>query len=582
MMCYLRKTYHKSFDQHLFPIDPCASEAFMLTHLNLINFALADHLAVDIETGFNVLTGETGAGKSLLLDALSACLGERTDTNYVRYGAEKADVTAVFSYQEQSAEAAWLKQHEMNDDTGEIHLRRVIFATGRSKAWINGRPSSLSELKEVGRLLVQLYSQHSQQQLLEPPYPRHWIDRYSGFAADAQTVRQAHHNWQKNIRLHQAAIDAQVNRQQRMETLGLQLEELEEIMSMNYSEIEQEFDRLSHHEHIMQDCSYGLNALDDAEQNINQEIASIIRRIETHAGRSEHLGEIYNSLLNAQSELQDASANLRQFIDRQSFDPERMEQLNGQLEIFHRLARKYRTQPELLTEQYQLWQQELEQLQQLEDPETLAEQVEQSHQAFLSQAQHLDQIRREAAEPLAVQLTEQVKILALPEAHFEFKFEALEQPSAEGLSAIQLLFTANKGIPAQPLARVASGGELSRIALVMQVMNAEKTDAEVLVFDEIDVGISGGTAEVVGRLLSGLARHVQILCITHQAQVAAQSDQHLLVKKQQTDPASSTIIELAEDARILELARMTGGVEINDTTIQHAKQLRQLKFQAVT
>ncbi|MDQ8936140.1 DNA repair protein RecN [Acinetobacter rudis] len=553
----------------------------MLTHLNLINFALADNLAVDIETGFNVLTGETGAGKSLLLDALSACLGERTDTNYVRYGAEKADITAVFSYQENSAESTWLKQHEMNDESGEIHLRRVIFATGRSKAWINGRPSSLSELKEIGRLLVQLYSQHSQQQLLEPPYPRRWIDRHSNFAADAQAVRQAHQSWQKNIRLHQAAIDAQANRQQRMETLGLQLEELEEIISMNYGEIEQEFDRLSHHEHIMQDCGYSLNALDDAEQNINQEIAAIIRRIETHAGRSEQLSEIYNSLLNAQSEMQDASSNLRQFIDRQSFDPEHMEQLNSQLEIFHRLARKYRTQPEHLTEQYHQWQQELEQLQQLEDPETLAEQVELSHQAFLNQAQHLDQIRRQAAEPLAVQLTEQVKILALPEAHFEFKFETLEQPSAEGLSAIQLLFTANKGIPAQPLARVASGGELSRIALVMQVMNAEKTDAELIVFDEIDVGISGGTAEVVGRLLSDLAQHVQVLCITHQAQVAAQSDQHLLVKKQQTDPASSTIIQLAEEARILELARMTGGVEINETTILHAKQLRQLKFQAM-
>ncbi len=164
----------------------------MLTHLTLINFALAEHLAIDIEKGFNVLTGETGAGKSLLLDALSACLGERTDTNYVRYGAEKADVTATFSYKDGSAEALWLKEQELDDELGEIHLRRVIFATGRSKAWINGRPSSLSELKEIGRLLVQLYSQHSQQQLLEPPYPKHWLDRYSNFHAPAQAVRDAY------------------------------------------------------------------------------------------------------------------------------------------------------------------------------------------------------------------------------------------------------------------------------------------------------------------------------------------------------------------------------------------------------
>lgn len=552
----------------------------MLTHLTLINFALADHLAIDIEQGFNVLTGETGAGKSLLLDALSACLGERTDTNYVRYGSDKADVTAVFTYQDNSPEAKWLKEHELDDDSGEIHLRRVIFATGRSKAWVNGRPSSLSELKELGRLLVQLYSQHSQQQLLEPPYPKNWLDRYSNFYAEANDVREAYSTWQRNIRQHQAALDAQATRLQRIATLELQIEELEEVIQTDYKEIEQEFDRLSHHEHIMQDCSYSLNALDEAEQNITQEMSSIIRRLESHAGRSEQLSEIYNSLLNAQSEIDDATSNLRQFIDRQSFDPERMEELNSKLEIFHRLARKYRTQPETLKEEYETWQSELEQLHQLEDPETLAEQVEKSHQEFLEKAQYLDNIRREAAAPLAKQLTEQVKPLALPEAHFEFKFEPLEQPNAEGLSFIQLLFTANKGIPPQPLARVASGGELSRIALVMQVMNAEKTEAEVLVFDEIDVGISGGTAEVVGRLLADLAQHVQLLCITHQAQVAAQSDQHLLVKKQQTDPASSTIVQLDENQIISELARMSGGVEINETTLQHAKQLRQLKFQA--
>ncbi|MEI2558810.1 DNA repair protein RecN [Acinetobacter pittii] len=552
----------------------------MLTHLTLINFALADHLAIDIEQGFNVLTGETGAGKSLLLDALSACLGERTDTNYVRYGSDKADITAVFTYQNNSPEAKWLQDHELDDDSGEIHLRRVIFATGRSKAWVNGRPSSLSELKELGRLLVQLYSQHSQQQLLEPPYPKHWLDRYNNFYVEANDVREAYSTWQRTIRLHQAALDAQATRLQRIGTLEHQIEELEEVIQTDYKEIEQEFDRLSHHEHIMQDCSYSLNVLDEAEQNITQEMSSIIRRLESHAGRSEQLSEIYNSLLNAQSEIDDATANLRQFIDRQSFDPERMEELNSKLEVFHRLARKYRTQPETLKEEYEAWQNELEQLHQLEDPETLAEQVEKSHEEFLEKAQHLDHIRREAATPLAKQLTEQVKPLALPEAHFEFKFEPLEQPTAEGLSFIQLLFTANKGIPPQPLARVASGGELSRIALVMQVMNAEKTEAEVLVFDEIDVGISGGTAEVVGRLLADLAQHVQLLCITHQAQVAAQSDQHLLVKKQQTDPASSTIVELDENQIILELARMSGGVEINETTLQHAKQLRQLKFQA--
>ncbi|KAA8733696.1 DNA repair protein RecN [Acinetobacter qingfengensis] len=551
----------------------------MLTHITLMNFALADHLELELNQGFNVLTGETGAGKSLLLDALSICLGERSDTAQVRYGQDKAEVIASFSYQADSPEGLWLKENELFEDTEELIIRRVIFATGRSKAWINGRPTSISELRTLGRLLVLMYSQHSQQQLLNPPYPKQWLDRYSGLQSQAQILKQSYQTWQKIERQYQHALEAQHSRAAKIEQLQQQLEDLEPLLALNYQDIEQEYDRLSHHESMMQDCSSMLYAMDDGEQNILGELNSIVRRAETQQGRSKHLEQVYNSLLNAQSELQDATSELRQFIDRQNFDPERMEELNQQLEQFHRLARKHRLQPHELLNEYQIWQNQLEQLHELENPEHLAEQAEQAHAHFIALARQLDQARQEIAIPTAQQLTEQVKPLALPEAHFEFKFESLDSPTIDGLSNIQLLFTANKGIPAQPLARVASGGELSRIALVMQVMNATRTDAEVLVFDEIDVGISGGTAEIVGRLLANLAQHVQILCITHQAQVAAQSDQHLLVKKQQTDPASSTIIILDEQQRIYELARMSGGVEINETTLQHAKQLRELKFQ---
>ncbi|MFU8926887.1 DNA repair protein RecN [Acinetobacter puyangensis] len=550
----------------------------MLNNISLHNFALADQLSIDIEAGFNVLTGETGAGKSLLLDALSACLGERSDATQVRFGQEKAEAIATFNYQEHSPEAEWLKEHELLDESGEIIIRRVIFANGRSKAWINGRPTSLSELKALGRLLVLLYSQHSQQQLLDPPYPKQWLDRYSGLSEQTQQLKLAYQAWQKSKRQYQDAVEAQHSRAAKIEQLSLQIEDIEPLLDIHYQDIEQEYDRLSHHETMMQDCSTLIYGLDEGEQNLIQDVGTLLRRAEAQQSRSPQLQQVYNSLINAQSELEDAASTLRQFIDRQSFDPERMAQLNQLLEQFHRLARKYRTQPDELLQQYEHWQQQLEQLNELENPEYLAQQVEQTHQHFLDLAHQLDQARKAVAIDIAAKLTEQVKPLALPEAHFEFKFEPLEEPNAYGLSTIQLLFTANKGIPAQPLARVASGGELSRIALVMQVMNASKTDAEVLVFDEIDVGISGGTAEIVGRLLADLAKHVQILCITHQAQVAAQSDQHLLVKKQQTDPASSTIITLNEEQRIQELARMSGGVEINQTTLNHAKQLRKLKF----
>lgn len=550
----------------------------MLTNLTLQNFALAEQLIIDLAHGFNVLTGETGAGKSLLLDALSVCLGERTDVAHVRFGTEKADVTASFDYQPHDPIASWLMERELDDpESPEIHLRRVILNNGRSKAWINGRPSSLTELKEAGRLLVQLYSQHSQQQLLEPPYPKNWLDRYTGLQTQAQQVREAYQHWQHLLKEQQSALLAAASRQTRMIELDAQLEEILPLTTLNYAELEQEYDRLSHFESMMQDCAALLDGLDEQDNNVLQQLALFSRRAESQASRAVQLAEVSERLINAQSELGDAVGLLRQFVDQQNFDPERMTELNEHLEVFHRLARKYRVTPEELNDLSSSWQTELERLNLLDNPEALAAQVEQAEQQFLVLAQALDQARRDAATPLAKTLTKQVRPLALPEAHFEFGFDTLDHPNADGLSAIQLNFTANKGIPPQPLARVASGGELSRIALVMQVMNAEKTEADVLVFDEVDVGISGGTAEIVGRLLRDLGRHVQILCITHQPQVAAQADQHLLVEKQQTEQASSVIYQLAQEQRIHELARMSGGVEITETTLQHARHLLNLK-----
>lgn len=548
----------------------------MLTHLHLQNFALAEQLSIELGAGFNVLTGETGAGKSLLIDALSVCLGERTDSSHVRFGSEKADVTASFDYPAGSPVQQWLHERELDDTEQEIHLRRVILNNGRSKAWINGRPSSLGELKDIGRLLVQLYSQHSQQQLLEPPYPKNWLDRYAGFKAQAEDVKQKYQQWRHLITEQQSAITAQVQRQARLLELEAQLEEILPLQSLNYQELEQEYDRLSHFESMMHDCASLVDALDEQENNIIQQLAALSRRAQTHAARSVHLNNVNEALVNAHSELDDAVATLRQFIDQQNFDPERMAELNQHLEVFHRLARKYRTAPTELLGMVDQWQAELERLSLLDNPEALAAQVQQAEQAFIQAASELDSARRAAAAPLAKNLTAQVRPLALPEAHFEFSFDTLDIPNADGLSAIQLNFTANKGIPPQPLAKVASGGELSRIALVMQVMNAEKTDADVLVFDEVDVGISGGTAEIVGRLLKNLGKHVQILCITHQPQVAALADQHLLAEKQQTDQASSKIWQLDSENRILELARMSGGVEITETTLQHARHLLNL------
>jgi DNA repair protein RecN (Recombination protein N) len=271
--------------------------------------------------------------------------------------------------------------------------------------------------------------------------------------------------------------------------------------------------------------------------------------------------------------LQDAVAGLRQFAQAQELDPAQLEQLDHQLGEFHRLARKYRVQPSELSAQQQAWQTELDQLASLPDAAQLAEAVSIAAQTFQDSATVLDHARQAAAPQLATQLADQVRPLALPEVRFEFQFKALNSPNAQGLSEIELLFSANRGMPLQAMAKVASGGELSRIALVMQVMNAEYIAAPTLVFDEVDVGISGGTAEIVGRLLRKLGEQVQIVCITHQPQVAAQGHQHLLVEKQHGEQTASHIRSLDNEQRVLELARMLGGVEINQSTLNHARHL---------
>jgi len=546
----------------------------MLTLLSLQNFTLARDVVLDLHAGFTVLTGETGAGKSILLDGLAACLGERMDAQSVRFGADKADITAQFDLQRSAAARAWLHERELldTDDENEVRLRRVILAEGRSKAWINGTPTSLGELRELGELLVQLYGQHSQQQLLKPEYPMNWLDTAAQLQPQVEHVRRLYKAWQTLIKQQQNAEREREVLLARQALLSSQIEDLQPLMQQDYAEIEQEHDRLSHFEGMMQDTAALLDGLDEGEENILSKLGSLLRRAEAQASRAQALDAVATGLNVAKTELQEAVSTLRQFADEQVLDPERLAQIDELLGEFHRLARKYRTTPESLKTDCEAWQAELEKLDDLADADALQLKVEQAEQAYRAEAEKLDQARQSASHSLVQSLTDQIKPLALPEARFEFEFLAAT-PSAQGLSQIRLLFSANRGIPMQPLAKVASGGELSRIALVMQVMIAAHAEAPVLVFDEVDVGISGGTAEVVGRLLRSLGDDVQVLCITHQPQVAAQGHQHILVEKQQDEQAASHLRQLTDDERVSELARMSGGVEINEATLSHARGL---------
>lgn len=546
----------------------------MLSSLHLQQFGLIEQQEIEFAPGFTVITGETGAGKSILLDALAVCLGGRCDAQQVRFGAERADVTASFELAADSPVHTWLAEREL-DDGDFLHLRRVILAGGRSKSWINGRPASLSDLRALGTQLVDLHSQHTQQQLLSAAYARDWLDHAAGLSEPASLLRRLYRQWQSHLSQQQQALAAQASRVERLRLLHDQLEELEPLLGLDYRTIEQEHDRLSHFEQMMQDCAVLLEGLDGESGGLSGALAGLLRRAEAQSGRATALQHISSQLQGAQELVGDAVRELRHFIAQQEFDPARQALLDGQIQEFHRLARKYRTPPEALLALQAQWLAETQTLEALSDPQALADQVAAAERAYRLAAQKLDQARQDAAGALTEQLRQQVVPLSLPEARFEFEFQPLPQPGAEGLHQVQLLFSANRGMPLQPLARVASGGELSRIALAMQVMNASQRTRSILVFDEVDVGISGRTAEAVGHLLRQLGERLQVISITHQAQVAAQGHHHLQVEKFQGEQATSVIQPIQGESRVAELARMSGGAAISESTLAHARTLLQ-------
>lgn len=545
----------------------------MLSHLTVNNFALATDLSLEFHAGFTVLTGETGAGKSLLLDALQACLGERLDGTPVRFGSARADLTATFDIRHLQDVQRWMEERELTDtDEQQVRLRRVISADNKSRAWINGVPSSLGDLRQLADWLVQINSQHSQQRLLRGEFARQWLDLAAGLTGQAEQVRTAYRTWQAAHRQWQQAVTQQADLEASREQLAFQIEEVSGLQGLDYVALEQEHDRLTHADSLLQDGGQALTVLTDNDGLVDQ-VGRILRLVEAQVRRSDAFASAAENLMQAQAHLQDAGRELQHFIDHQELDPQRLAEVDAHLREFNRLARKYRLTPEALWPEVEQWQRQLTQLTQLADLAGLTQQVERRRQEFETAATALDQARQQAAPALARQIISRLKPLALPESQIEFVFQPLAEAGADGAMQLILLFGANRGMPLQPLAKVASGGELSRLALVMQVLIAEQLAAPLLVFDEVDIGIGGGTAEVVGRLLRQLGERVQVICITHQPQVAAQGHQHLVVSKQHGEQTVSTISLLTEEERVTELARMSGGVDITENTLRHAREL---------
>lgn len=555
----------------------------MLLYLTLHQFALIAEHEVRFVDGFNVITGETGAGKSLLLEALSLCVGERADSSMVRHGAENADIYAEFDVTDNQAVQTWFLENERELEDSELFIRRQLSSNGRSKAWLNGSPISLSELKSLGQLLVNIHSQHAQQALLKPQFVIDWLDAMAGIQKIAHETKRAYQRHARLKRQQANASEADAHRQDRIALLQNQLADIEPLLQVDYASIEAEHEELSNIESLMQEAGLAVQLLnhDGADEpDVMGLLGRAIRLCDNQVGVSATFEQVSELLYLAQQHISEASGLLNDYADQQLPDPERLYELNNLMSLAHRLSRKYNTTPEALIDESKAWQTELERLLQQPNSNDLQVKVDEAWQAYVEVAERLSELRRKSATAIAEQLVEQVRPLALPNAQCEFEFVRLQDASeyhADGMDNIQLLFSANVGMPMQPLYKIASGGELSRMALVMQMLKATQTDKQelrpMLVFDEVDVGISGGTAQMVGELLRKLGKRQQLLAITHQAQVAAQAHQHILVQKKHDTQSESILTVVTAEAQVEELARMSGGVTITEVTREHARSL---------
>lgn len=546
----------------------------MLVSITLENYALADELDVQFEQGFNVITGETGSGKSLILDALALCSGARADASKVRHGADKTEIYVEFDIAAlKGALNAWFTEQDLAI-TDDLLIRRQILANGRSKAWINGQLINVSTLKSIGEHLIQMHSQHAQTALLNQSYMVDWLDEVADkkfntkqLKQDMQTSWQLYANLKNQLHANEEQKQA---RKERVRLLQMQLADVAELIDSDYTSIEKEYDTLSNYEQLMVEASELLGYLNHEDVGIQPQLTRAIKTAEQQNTFESVTTHLYAAL----NEIEEAISQMQSFADQPEPDTLKIQQLDQTMTLFHRLARKYEVKPNELSQLSEKWSDELLNLESIMDEDNQSKQLTELYNDFINHANRLDNARKQSAPIICEQLITQLQPLSLENAKCEFSFNEKLEPNKKGISDIEFLFSANKGTPLQPLNKQASGGELSRIALVMQVLNTAHKQHALMVFDEIDVGMSGGTAEVIGDMMKTLGKTQQILAITHQAQVAGNADHHLLVSKTHSaDNTYSNIVPITGDGRVHELARMTGGIEITESTLAHAKTL---------
>ncbi|MYN43611.1 DNA repair protein RecN [Pseudoduganella sp. FT93W] len=547
----------------------------MLRTLSIRDFVIVDTIELEFSAGFTVFTGETGAGKSILIDALTLALGGRGDASVVREGAAKADITADFAAN--AAADAWLAANEFAVEEGGALLRRVIDNAGRSKAYINGIAATATQLRDLGDLLVDIHGQHAHQSLLKTDAQRGLLDGQAGADAQVRAVSAAYKAWRALAKQVEEFETNAANVLYERERLEWQVNELEKlaVKTGEWSEVSNEHSRLSHAASLLEGAQEALALLSEAdEQPIISQLSSLNQKLGKLAGVDSGLQAIVDLIEPARIQLQEAVYALNDYLDRVDLDPQRLQSVEARMEAIHSAARKFRVSEDQLPQEYEQLSARLAQMADASDIDGLRQQEQQLKSQYMTQAQQLSATRSTAARQLSDAVTQAMQDLSMTGGRFEIALHGGE-PSAHGLEQVEFLVAGHAGVAPRSLAKVASGGELARIALAISVITSNATTVPTLIFDEVDSGIGGGVAEVVGRLLRRLGQQRQVLCVTHLPQVASQAGQHFQVAKGtlENGKTASRIEVLDAKARVEEVARMLGGLEITATTRKHAREL---------
>ncbi|WP_319557456.1 DNA repair protein RecN [Thiomicrorhabdus sp.] len=548
----------------------------MLVELSIQNLALIEQLRLNFAKGFSSLTGETGAGKSILLDALGLALGDRADSSLVRHDCNRADVTALFDIGDLPEVQNWLAEQELDS---ELHclLRRTVNQEGRSKAYINGVAVPLTLLKTLAPMLIDIHGQHEHQSLTSSSKQLELLDAYSNQPQQLESAQTHYKQWQHKQKALQGERQKQQELQARLELLSFQQQEFEQLAPQTdeYQTLSEQQKELSHANEIKLACHNAYQAI-EGEDGASHQLNLAIHNLESIIAFAPALQSVLQPLQSALIDAQDAAGELLSYAENIELDPAQLEEVEDRLGELYAMAKKYHLEPENLLGKQKQIEGDLAQIEQGDQYlNQLQQEAEQAEQNFLKSAQSLSKTRHKAALALSKAITDGMHQLGMQNGRFEVRIIEAEKVSAKGIDKVEFFVSANQGQPPQPLAKVASGGELSRISLSIQVATAEVTQLPTLIFDEVDVGIGGGIAEIVGEKLQTLGRNdKQILSITHLAQVAAHGDQHLFIEKQSRDGKTFTQVrELDSQQRIQELARMAGGMEITEQTLALAEEM---------